>query len=504
MVRLQPGGVPWLLAHELRLVWRGSGGARTWLLLLFGGVLWAAVHLVAWAVLTGWTRQGGQLTGSMLLLGGTLTWVLLSLMLSSAMTLSVNALFTRDDLDLLLSSPIPVDTVFWVRGLGIALSCSAIWLLLLSPFAHVGLVLGRPSLLAIYPVLLAMGLLMAGLGMSLTLALVRWLGARRARVVAQLLGAFTGAAIFLALQAHNLMPEAARQAIAAWAQRTTQPGGWLAAGSALWLPFRALLGEGWPAVGVCAMALGGFWLAVRLTRSSFIAGWQQAAGVAGGAAPAGGRAPGFHRPLLANVLVKEWRQLLRDPNQIARVVLQLLYMLPLLFVVGRKDGAEAVAASALVLMAASLTGLLGWLTVAAEDAPELLGSAPVSLARLRWYKVVAALVPVWLLLLLPLLACLWWRPWDALVLLPCLLGSTLCASVVYVWFPRQGRRQDVKQRRGPSLLQGLLEAFASFAWAGTAYVAPRLPWLLLLTVPLALAGPLGAWLGGRRARAAEL
>jgi hypothetical protein len=42
-----------------------------------------------------------------------------------------------------------------------------------------------------------------------------------------------------------------------------------------------------------------------------------------------------------------------------------------------------------------------WLTIAAEDAPELIGTAPVAIDRIRYYKALAACVPV-LALLLPL------------------------------------------------------------------------------------------------------
>ena len=132
-------------------------------------------------------------------------WFVCTLMLSQAISLSVGVFFERGDLDLLLASPIAPRNVFVVRGLGVAVSVVAVYALLLAPVANVGLVTGEAQLLAIYPALCALGLLVTGLGMALTVALVRLLGARRARVAAQVFGAFVGAGFFVALQLGNFI-----------------------------------------------------------------------------------------------------------------------------------------------------------------------------------------------------------------------------------------------------------------------------------------------------------
>ncbi len=500
------GSVPWLLAHELRLSWRGVGGARTWVLLLFGGVLWLAGHFAAWAAVSAWVAHGAALSPMTWVLGGVGTWALMSVLLSATITLSITALFERGDMDLLLASPIPVQTIFWVRGIGIALASMALWFVLLTPFAHVGLIAGRPSLLAIYPVLLAIGLLLTAIGMTLTIALVHWLGARRARVVAQLLGALVGALFFLGTQLQNLLSDATRNALLQQLQRMVQPQGLLAPDSLLWYPFRALMGEWVPAFWVCFLGFGSFWLAVKVTRRAFVSGLQQAQGNAASAVVVskGRRVQAFGKSFAMNILAKEWKLIARDPNLIAQTLLQVLYLLPMFFAFGRKDGITTTLVPAMVFVAAVLAGSMCWLTVAAEDAPDLLGSAPVSLTRLRWYKVAAALVPVWLLLS-PLLLVAWWvDPRQLLVLLPCLVGSTLSAGVVQIWFPRQGNRRDMKKRYGGGLVQGTLELVSAAAWSATAYVALRHPLWLILTLSCAFLGPLGAWWGGADKRKAEL
>ena len=501
-----PGSVPWLLTHELRLYWRGVGGARTWLLLLVGGVLWLAGHVAAWIAVSAWVADGATLSPMTWVWGGMGTWALLSVVISTAMALSITALFERGDMDLLLASPISVQTIFWVRGIGIALASMALWFVLLTPFAHVGLIAGRPSLLAIYPVLFALGLMLTAIGMTLTLALVHWLGARRARVVAQLVGALVGALFFLATQLQNLLADATRSALLQQLQRMVQPQGLLSPDSVLWYPFRALMGEWVPALWVVFLGLGSFWLAVTATRGSFVSGLQLAQGGAASAAVVsqGRRVQAFGKSFAMNILAKEWKLIARDPNLIAQTLLQVLYLLPMFFAFGRKGGITTTLVPALVFVAAVLAGSLCWLTVAAEDAPDLLGSAPVPLTRLRWYKVAAALVPVWLLLSPLLVVTSWMDPWQLLVLLPCLAGSTLSAGVVQVWFPRQGDRRDLKKRYGGGLVQGMLELICAAAWSATAYVALRHPQWLVLTLSCALLGPLGAWWGGADKRKAGL
>ena len=490
--------VPWLLTHELRLYWRSVGGARTWLLLLVGGVLWLAGHFAAWAIVSSWVAQGAELSPMAWVYGGVGTWALLTVLLSTAIALSVTALFERGDMDLLLASPIPVETIFWVRGIGIAVASMVLWFLLLSPFAHVGLIAGRPTLLAVYPVLFSLGLLLTAIGMTLTLTLVHWLGARRARVVAQLLGALVGALFFLSTQLQNLLSDATRNALSQQLQRMVQPQGLFAPDSVLWYPFRALMGELLPAFWVCFLGIGFFWLAVKVTGHVFVSGLQQAQGDGASTVVVsqGHRVKAFRKTFVMNVLVKEWKLIARDPNLIAQTLLQVLYLLPMFLAFARKDGITATLAPALVFVAAILAGSLCWLTVAAEDAPDLLGSAPVPLTQLRWYKVVAALVPVWLLLSPMLLFASWHDPRQLLVLLPCLTGGTLSAGVVQIWFPRQGNRRDLKKRSGAGLVQGILELVSAAAWSATAYVAVKYPLWLLLTLSGALLGPLGAWWSG--------
>ncbi len=505
-LKLKPASWPWLLRHELRLTWRGFDGARLWFMLALGGAVWLAVHAAAYALLV--SAKIVALPPQITLLFGMILWLVMSLMLSQAIMLSVNALFDRGDLDLLLSSPLSARTVLTVRGLGIAVGVIAFYFLFITPFAHVGVLMGQFRLAAIYPALLSIGLCVTSLGMLATLTLVRFLGARRARVAAQLLGALIGAIFFLGSQIQSILPRARRTELANWFKQNMQADGVLGPDSVLWLPFRAMLGETVPLVIVVIVGLGTFALVMQLTYKRFLSGTQES--VTGSAAQRGTpiaadqRSRYFRASLLRNVLVKEWRLIFRDPSLIAQTLLQVLYMMPLVFVVFRDGIDTAYVMPGVVLIAGSLAGSLAWLTVAAEDAPELIGSAPVSVPHIRRLKALAAVMPVWLLVSPMLVFLIVNRPLHALVFVICIAGCTLSAGLLQVWYPRKANRKDMKTRSKSELLATLMETMSAMGWSGLALAlisSWQWAWVLVpVCVVVALAGPAMAWLMGRERR----
>ncbi len=515
MPTLTPATWPWLLQHELRLAWRNMGIKRLWVILIGGGFIWVCMHLAAWGLMKGFhvaAENGVQFPPIAILFFGGATWLAMTMMLSQAIMLSVTALFDRGDFDLLLSSPISARTVFIVRGLGIAINSVLLYVLLFTPFAHVGLFMGHANLLAIYPALIAIGFTVASLGMLLTLTLVRMLGARRARVVAQLVGALVGAALFLLSQTQNLLGRESRQIIADHFKHWIDVGGPLAPDSAVWFPFRALLGEWLPLMMVLLVGFGGFWLVVNLTYRRFLAGTQESVATkakkkplaAGSAANAGDIVSGtvkFRAGLLANVLVKEWRLIIRDPNLIAQTFLQMLYLLPLIFLIFRRGEMVMLVVPSAVMLSTTLAGSLAWLTIAAEDAPELVGLAPVPMSRIRWYKALAAVIPVWLIVSPILFYLLLTHPIYGLVFAVCVAGGTLSAGLTNVLCPRKGDRKNMKKRGQGNFLINISEVITAFGWAGMAYALLAAPWFALLALVFMPVGPITAFFLGKSSRA---
>lgn len=496
-----PGSMFWLLRHELRLAWRGMGGKRVWVLIVTGGVLWTFIHITAWLVLKGMATRGvTEFPPIAIAIGGSLFWLFASIMVSQTVAHAVAALFDRGDLDLLLASPLSSRTIFAMRGLGIAVGACFVPSLLMLPFAHAGLIVGRPGMLGIYPVIVALALASAALGMALTMSLVRLFGARRAKTIAQIAAAMIGAGFFLLSQAQNMLPASQRDALVKWAAHEMKAGGWFSPDSALWWPVKAMLGETLPLLLVFAFGVGIFWMVVNVTHRRFVTGTQESTG--------GGRTQKthsigpvkFHSGFVRVLLVKEWKLLIRDPQIISQTLLQVLYLIPLLFIGFRSERAAVMLVPAFVMIASMLAGNLAWLTIAAEDAPELIGTAPAPLARTRWIKATAAILPG-LAILLPL--ALWWLtrdPTAALVLLICCGGGMASAAICHIWNPRKGNRREMKARYRESKLTNILETLGTFGWAGVAFCLSGFFWWLPVALFFVLLGPGSAWILGRKAR----
>ena len=469
----RPGSALWLLGHELRMFFINASGVRSkdrsarkniaiWV------VLALLAHGFAYMVLrklgAGFGAGGPPHTLIMAVTGimaGAFT-----LMLSTGLKSSVEVLFERGDMDLLLSSPLPSRSIFSARLAGIAGGTCALYLLFLAPFAHAGLVLGQFHWLGIYPAILSLAAIAASLSMLLTLALVRWLGVRRTRVVAQILGALAGALLFLVSQAlGTTLGEVPRRALAALAPMAGPD-------HLLWLPSRALLGSAPAALAMAAAGVLAFWLTAGLTHRFFVHGVQQAVSVVRAAkAPPGGLRFRFGRSLTHAILLKEWRLILRDPQLISQVLLQLLYLLPMFapLYLGRAPSLAGNGA-AIVFLCAALSASLGWLIIAAEDAPDLLRAAPCNPGAIRRAKLAAAMLPP---LALVALALAWFAPGHpaaAATMLATAIPASACATLVVLWCGRPAPRGDFKLRGKSSLLGTILEMFSGMCWAGLSFV----------------------------------
>ena len=499
---LRPASWPWLLRHELRLVWRRYGGARLGILIVLGGVLWLGLHAGVW-MLVSLLGNVGDLPPIAYPIGGLAVWMGFTLMLSTAISMSVSAFFDRGDLDLLLSSPLPPRHIFIVRGLGVAVSSAFLFALLLTPFAHVGLLTGHFSLLAVYPALASLALLAAAIGMGLTATLVRLVGARRARTAAQVLGALVGAAIFLASQLGNIV---SHDRFGSWfgtLLRSARGHPAFGPDSPLWIPFDAMLGGPAALATMLLVGVGAFMLVVVTMARRFFEGTQES--VVAPAPSTGSATIGptrFRGTLWRVVLVKEWKLIFRDPQLIANTLLQALYVLPLIFVWGRKTSPETVILPAIVLAAATLAAGLAWLTVAAEDAPELLAAAPVDRSLLQQAKLVAAVLPVWLLLSPVALYLLATRPMVGLVFAFCACGSTVCVSLIQLALPQRGNRGDMRRRAKGNVGSSLAELATTVGWAAMTWCLLVAPLFALLAAVPALGAPCVAWLSGRGRRLA--
>jgi ABC-2 type transport system permease protein len=472
----RPGSSWWLLQHELRMFWFNSSkrsGRQGWLWFL--GVGWLGLHGLAWHVLHDMPALPHDVL-AILAMGATLVMVVLgTFMFSSGLKSSVDSLFERGDVDLLLSSPLPSRSVFTVRLAAISLGVAGTYLALAAPVVNAGVVTGHIAWLAAYPVLLAWATVSCSLAMLLTLLLVRVIGSRKTRVVAQVLSAIAGALIFLLSQAYNLMQPASRGFVAELVTRFATPGSLVAPDSLLWLPGRAVLGSALPSLFLVVVAAVLFFFTVQFTHGFFVHGLQQA--VSSVRARSGrARVPEgqFGRHLLEVVLRKEWRLIARDPDLLSQVLLQMLYLLPLGFVMLRGESGTAPGlAAGLAILSGSLTASLTWIVVAAEDAPDLLQAAPAARRVIRLAKVAAAVIPTLLLMAIPLA---WAMAHDIVTgLLACftVVSATLCAALTCLWQGRPAPRGNFKTRGKSNWVSAILELVGSFGWGGTGFLLIR-------------------------------
>jgi ABC-2 type transport system permease protein len=496
-VSLRAGSAHWLLWHELRIFFfnagfgkqkgiakRGVGKAGIALWTLAAAVL----HAFAFAMLS---NPGASAAKAPLLLVMGLTGVFAaaaSMMMSSGLKACVEVLFERGDLDLLLSSPLSTRAIFTVRLASIAVAIAAIFLFFLAPFAHAGLALGQYRWLAIYPVVLGSAALAASLSMLITLALVRLFGVRRTRVLAQVLGALSGAMFFLLSQLYANTLGSFKPQVAAWFAPMLAHGAVLGPDSMFWLPGHAILGAPLPLLALSLIALAVFALTVRFTHRFFVHGVQQAVSIVRVAeAPPGGQRYQFGRGLTHAVIVKEWRLIARDPQLISQVLLQLLYLLPLCFLLLFKDDSPLPGiAAALTFLCGSLTAALAWVIISAEDAPDLLRAAPCDMATIRRAKLAAVTMPVLAIVSLPLLWVLARDPLAALLTGATVVASVASSALIAMWCGRPAVRGEFKARGKGTFLSNALETLNGFAWAGMAYLllitrlAPAASRLLLI------------------------
>lgn len=489
----KPASTPWLLAHELRLAWRGfKAGRRSTgpgAVIAFGFI---GVMILIGGFALAFAVRGHQvpMVPMAVMIADLALAVILTLMLSTTLAASADALYERNDLDLLFSSPLAPRKVLFVRALGLAVN-AGLWflvpaVLLLTP----AIVLGHPAWTGVFVVLVAAALGASGVGLLLAMALFALIGARRTRTVAQVLAALIGAAFFLASQYRNLMGEKASQSLFARLALEAREGR-IKPPPFADLPLRAAVGEPLPLLVLLAAGAGIFLLAARTLGRRFA---DAAAATQGAETRKAAKGPtrAFAAGAFQATLRKELRLISRDAALLSQVLLRVLYMVPLALAMARGAAhlptwALAGPAAAVTFLAGQVAGSLIWITVSAEDTPDLLAISPTPMKVLRRAKLAAALIPVALLLAVPIAALAWYAPVAALWTT---LGAALTAwsaGLIGIWRQKPGKRADFRRRRGGSLLAALAELLVAALIGGATALAVA-SWYVWAVIPLIVAG----------------
>jgi ABC-2 type transport system permease protein len=472
----RPGSTLWLFGHELRLNWRGLLGRRraAWRL---GSLAVVGVILLIGGFPVGWMLRGYEppINNLAILAADTAALLIFSLMLSQTLASATDALYTRGDLDLLFSSPLDPRKTLTVRFASLAASAFASFGLLATPLLLPLALFGHWRWLAVLPLLAALSLAASGAGLALSVALFTLIGPRRTRAVAQVLAAIIGAAFFLASQSQTLLGHKAggvamQVAAAAADPRLRLPP------LADW-PLRAALGEPLPLaalVGLGAAILLGVtaWLARRFADDA-----TSAQGADTGQRRRSSRVPGaFASGAFAATYLKEFRLLRRDAGLLAQVLLRTLYLLPATFLVLRNAGAHQIYALAggagvIAFLAGQVASSLTWITVSAEEVPELIAAAPAPAASVRAAKLLAGLTPLIAMLVIPLGVLTWLSPVTGAAATAGAAADAVAAGLINAWHPAPGKRSEFRRRRGGSILTGLALVAVSLLIAGATALA---------------------------------
>jgi ABC-2 type transport system permease protein len=470
-VTLAPGSIPWLMRHELRLYLRSGllkGSSFTFLI-----IIEILLHLVAVPVafvVRGASAHGGQDMPAalpLLLVTGGLAFAGI-FMLSRSLNGIVQVLYTRADLDLLLSSPIAPDSIIGVRVATVALTVTLEVALLVWPFANVFVLFGMFSWAKLYLLLPAIGMLATSLGVVLTLTLFRLLGPSKTRIVGQVLAALIGMAIFLLTQLPNLMrhgPQRGPSPYGGFAMLLRADPGRL---GTILLPARLVITGYWPSVLFtlgCGMVL---LLTVRVLSGRFLraATTVGSMGAAHGA-PVSARPLRFRSSLRAVLIVKELRLIRRDPLLLMQLLQQSIYLVPLCLLLWRQSrgGSSAVPWMwlGMILVSGTLATALAWITIAAEDAPELLTAAPLTRALVVRTKIEAALLPLVPLWLVPLPILGRTNLWFAVSLTLCAFGCSVSTALLQI-YRRPAKRDSFRTRARGAPGKGFLEMGVILSW----------------------------------------
>lgn len=508
MIALAPGSLPWLLKHEMRLALRTKRtGPWAWALLIVGLLFLQGIGILS---AFGFARIKLEPAAVEMVFGGVGLFSM-AIMLAASMQLTVQAIYTRGDLDLLLSSPLRPGIILPIRLLAVALSVMSGSILMAGCFMNGGTIIISARWLIGYLTLPALAMLSVTLSFLLVLLLVRLVGPRRARTATQVIGGVIGISAALAGQIPNMQRAAEdgprRRGFEGLIALADSP----AAAPLRWLG-AAITGDGMATILLLLIAFGGFILATSLLGQSFVRSVNAAAGADASPKrrPAKDGALSMRvRGVTGSVLRKEWRLILRDPGLLTQVISILLVAAPIVLpTIGKTVTTAAGEAMAfgwlgMVPVAGLLAGSLVWLAFAGEDAPDLLGTAPVSTRRLMADRLLAASLPS---VALVTALCLYVALRTPIAALQVWLVSLLAVQLYLAFDMRQeppvgGRKAFQKRYQGNilPLIGEMLLGFILFglAWGVLVYAAPL--WSLPLLLALNGAGIAGLLLYGRPA-----
>jgi ABC-2 type transport system permease protein len=499
---IAPASLLWFARHETRLAWRDimtmlqGGRSRRGAWAAFAVVIISILlHLIAYVVVAPNIQILEHPDKATLVVTTGSAFLAWTLMLSQAIESVTRSFYARADLDLILSSPAPTSHLFIVRISAIAVTTTAMAIVLIGPFIDVAAMLGGAKFLWAYALLVAMGSSATAFGAAATVLLFWVAGPKRTRLLAQIFAAIIGAGFVIGIQAAAILSYGSLSRI----QLFRSPK-WIAAApdldSPIWWPALAATGDRGALLPVLGVALALLIMATLSTAKALAHNANTVASLSRRAVAKQNLPADFRRRSTAQALRrKEWMLLIRDPWLLSQSLMQLLYLLPPALLLWRNFSSESghlILVPIIVMAAGQLAGGLAWLTISGEDAPDLIATAPVKAATILRAKIEAVMIAVALAIIPFAIGMAWASPLASVAMI---IGAGFAAGAavaVQFFFRAQARRSYFRRRHTSSRIATFAEAFTSISIAGAAALAAAGFWLALVPTTIAALIVLGA------------
>lgn len=494
---LRSGTLPWLLRHHLLLVWREARFNRgIWGLVVFTALFFTAAPFLFWQTIGNGPESTNEITVAIeSLLFWTVTVILAMVTLFSfggGLVGSLKSFLERQDLDLLISSPIDSRVIFASRLLGIAAELFLGYCWLTVPLVPFLIFIGQIQIaIGLHTALLCVAIVTTSLSMLLTLWCIRRIGIKATRSLLQI-SSVAFSATFLCIVYLDGSPISTARVTS-----LLQQSALLAPQSWIWFPVRTVFFHG-PSVCLnLGLSIGLGWITINTLANTYLQGSQQIA------TPSSPRLlttkssrleKGFSANLHQLLLIKEWRLMLRNPMLLSQVGLHVFYLIFMFYLILR-DSPEILALNVQNLVvvisvyaSSNLAAILTRLCVSGEEVPDLLKTAPIYTLKVHIFKLLAALMPTWLLLSpVFLLILLQHGAWFKLLWLS--LGATVTSAMLSFWNSRPIPQIDLSRRGQENrvdIVLACLQVAVTLLWGVIAFVALQTGILALLSVSLNL------------------
>jgi ABC-2 type transport system permease protein len=507
----KPGTASWLIRNNIRTRLRAKSnssrlqaiGRNIVLLILLGYAIFELGGRIARALAA---LDGDYNYPPYLLQAGIMLSAFAISLLGSSLISAYSVFTDRDDLDLLLASPLPPERILTARLLQSAYgACLTTTLIGTIAFGY-SIVTVDVRFALIFPVLMSLMLINLAVSFVIARCLLLWFGLRRGRTVAMVAGFAVLIGGVLVFQINSMISSSGGKAILA---ETFGPG-FEPALIALLTPIGRL------AFGqiVETLMLSGVAVAAFIGVGAFF--WDR---FAADAALMAGQAQHvesgkksskvtFRHGILMATIIKEWRSMMRDPFVMVQVATPLVSLIPMAIALWSlnqpsatlpgqglpEDTISVIIGFLVVMFGGQVAGTLAWTAASIEEAGDLLLSSPADGGKLFWSKALATAIPSFIFLALSMMIIGFSNPKAAFLGLGVGSVGLACVGAVEFLRPRLARRAKMTQRPDRSIISIILGTSFSLLWAtATALVIGGLGLWTLIPISIGIAALVFVW-----------